>query len=415
MNSGKGIQKKLLVIGLIPLGMLSALIVSFGMLLLYDVYDQSIRNELKSTTSILLDSLDFTVQGDYSCREGMLFKGGLNITDSTILRRLKERSGIDTTLFWEDTRIMTTLKDANGQSAMGTKANPEVVEVVLQNGKSYYSDQLNLNGVEYVGYYIPLINSDGMVVGMIFAGKNKQQAQDQMYSILKWFLILSLLVMCFAVLLARLFSQKMIQDINGINEYLATIAKGDMNAVMDSRISARKDEIGSIGLYASKMGNELKKLIETDPLTSLYNRRSCNNKLKVLEKEKTPYSVVMCDIDWFKRINDNYGHSTGDYVLVKTSEMIRENVDGCGFASRWGGEEFLLVYQLDLAKTKEKVEHLRNAVRTFEFSYEDAVFEIQMTFGIEAEHTEESYEERITRADHKLYIGKNNDRDQIVI
>ena len=99
MNSGKGIQKKLLVIGLIPLGMLSALIVSFGMLLLYDVYDQSIRNELKSTTSILLDSLDFTVQGDYSCREGMLFKGGLNITDSTILRRLKERSGIDTTLF----------------------------------------------------------------------------------------------------------------------------------------------------------------------------------------------------------------------------------------------------------------------------------------------------------------------------
>lgn len=133
-----------------------------------------------------------------------------------------------------------------------------------------------------------------------------------------------------------------------------------------------------------------------------------------MENEKIDYSVVMCDVDWFKKINDNYGHDAGDHVLIKISQLIMDNIKDCGFASRWGGEEFLLIYQLDHDGTKARVEQLQKAIREYDFTYGDNEIRLTMTFGVEAGHKEESYEERIKRADNKLYIGKNNGRDQIV-
>lgn len=414
MSRNHSIQKKMLFIGLLPILILSILIVSFGMILLYRSYTISIQEELESTTNVLIDCLDLTVPGDYYYADDVLYKGDLNITAAAMLNRVKERSGIDTTIFWHDTRVLTTVVDESGVSAMGTKASAEVVKEVLLGGNDYYSNDVDVNGMTYIGYYMPLVNSDQAVIGMVFAGQNRQQVYDKVFSVLAWFVVFSVLAVLFAALLIRLFSKRMTVDINGINEFLATIAKGDLTASLDEKIVQRGDELGTIGQYASKMRSDLKNLIENDPLTTLFNRRSCNNKLKAMEKEKTDYSVVMCDVDWFKKINDNYGHDAGDYVLVKSSQLILDNIKDCGFASRWGGEEFLLIYQLDDDGTKARVEQLQKAIRDYDFSYGDNEIRIKMTFGVEAGHKDESYEERIKRADNKLYIGKNNGRDQIV-
>ena len=206
----------------------------------------------------------------------------------------------------------------------------------------------------------------------------------------------------------------MVFDINIINGFLKTISEGDLTATLDDRIVVRKDELGAIGLHATKMQDNLRKLIGTDPLTSLFNRRSCNNKLRALEQDKEEFCIVMCDIDWFKKINDTYGHDAGDYVLVTISQIFQENIKDCGFASRWGGEEFLLVYKLGLQDTRAKVEQLQNTIREFNFQYQDKSFRVTMTFGIEGDHTGNSYEERIKEADNKLYVGKNDGRNQIV-
>lgn len=414
MKRNNSIQKKLLFIGLLPILILTILIVSFGMILLYRSYTISIQDELESTTNVLIDCLDLTVAGDYYYENDILYKGNLNITASTVMNRVRERSGIDTTIFWHDTRVLTTVVNESGESATGTKASPEVVKEVLLEGRDYYSNDVDVNGMKYIGYYMPLQNSSQEVIGMVFAGQSRQQVYDKVFSVLTWFVLFSILAVLFAALLIRLFSQKMTADINGINEFLATIAKGDLTASLDEKIVQRGDELGTIGQYASKMRGDLKNLIENDPLTTLYNRRSCNNKLKTMENEKIDYSVVMCDVDWFKKINDNYGHDAGDHVLIKISQLILDNIKDCGFASRWGGEEFLLIYQLDYDGTKARVEQLQKTIREYDFTYGDNEIRIRMTFGIEAGHKDESYEERVKRADNKLYIGKNNGRDQIV-
>lgn len=414
MKRNNSIQKKLLFIGLLPILILTILIVSLGMILLYRSYTISIQDELESTTNVLIDCLDLTVPGDYHYENDILYKGDLNITTSAMMNRVRERSGIDTTIFWHDTRVLTTVVNENGESATGTKASPEVVKAVFLEGKDYYSNDVDVNGMKYIGYYMPLLNSNQEVIGMVFAGQSRQQVYDKVFSVLTWFVLFSMLAVLFTSLLIRLFSKKMTADINGINEFLATIAKGDLTASLDEEIVQRGDELGTIGQYASKMRGDLKNLIENDPLTTLYNRRSCNNKLKAMENEKIDYSVVMCDVDWFKKINDNYGHDAGDHVLIKISQLILDNIKDCGFASRWGGEEFLLIYQLDYDGTKARVEQLQKAIREYDFTYGDNEIRIRMTFGVEAGHKDEHYEERVKRADNKLYIGKNNGRDQIV-
>ena len=410
----KSIRTRLITMVLLPILTLGLMVIFIGMLLLYRFYIQSVQNELAATTNIILDCLNLTVRGDYAYESGMLMKGDLNITDSTMLYRVKEKSQIDTTIFWQDTRILSTVSNQYGVSAVGTKASREVVEAVLERGESYYSTNLNINGTQYVGYYVPMENVDHTVVGMVFAGKSKDMVYRGIRTVLLWFLVLSGAVGILAVVVSSMYSNRMVSDINIINKFIRTISEGDLTVSLDKRIAGRNDELGRIGEYASRMRKELQNLIETDPLTSLYNRRSCNNKLKLLESEKSEYTIVMCDIDLFKKINDAYGHDAGDYVLVTLSKLIWENIKDCGFASRWGGEEFLLVYQLRYDEAIQKVRQIQQKVREYNFIYEDKTIKVTMTFGVESDNGSAAYEKRILTADGNLYVGKNSGRNQIV-
>lgn len=410
----KSIRKKLILIVLLPIVILGILTILVGATLLYQFYTQSIYDEVTATTNMMIDCLDLTVRGDYSYENGMLLKGDINISDSTMLYRVKEESQIDTTIFWQDTRILTTIENEYGVSAVGTKASKPIINAVLVNGENYFSNQLEINGVKYIGYYIPLKNSNQEIVGMVFAGKKKSLVHQQIRTLLIWFVTFSLSVIIVALIFTIGFSNRITKDIDSINQFLKTISDGNLNAVLDPQITKRNDEIGAIGMFASKMRSDLHTLIEKDSLTSLYNRRSCNHRLQELTEKNINYSVVMCDIDWFKKINDTYGHDAGDYVLVELSSLIQENIENIGFASRWGGEEFLLVYQQNFEETKQKIEHLQQTIRTHEFTYHATPIHVTMTFGIHPKESEVTFEETIKEADKKLYIGKNNGRNQIV-
>ncbi len=410
----KSIRTRMVGMVLLPILVLSLLIIFIGMALLYRLYTQSIRNELTATTNVVLDCLNLTVRGDYAYESGMLLKGDLNITDSTMLYRVQEKAQIDITIFWQDTRILSTVSNEYGVSAVGTRAAKEVIEAVLERGECYYSTNLDINGVPYIGYYMPIKNADGTIVGMIFAGKKTNMVYQGIKAVMLWFVGISAAASILAVIISSVYSNRMTSDINLINSFLKTISEGDLTVNLDKRIACRKDELGRIGEYASRMRTDLKKMIERDPLTSLYNRRSCNNRLRALENTQSEYTVVMCDIDWFKKINDTYGHDAGDYVLVTLSKLIGENVKGCGFASRWGGEEFLLVYQLAHDEAMQKVRLMQQSIREYDFTYEGKAIQVSMTFGVEAGNGSVPYERRISLADGNLYVGKNNGRDQII-
>lgn len=124
----------------------------------------------------------------------------------------------------------------------------------------------------------------------------------------------------------------------------------------------------------------------------------------------------MCDIDYFKKVNDNYGHEAGDEVLKSVSGILKKHMTKDGFAIRWGGEEFILCFiNDDESTTYKKLVSIMNEVRNLCVCYEDYKIKVTMTFGIAKGDVLKSVDEIIKIADDKLYSGKENGRNQIVL
>lgn len=165
---------------------------------------------------------------------------------------------------------------------------------------------------------------------------------------------------------------------------------------------------------------ELEHIASTDPLTGLDNRwQMC----KYLEKSISGYTlhktehltVAMGDIDFFKRVNDTYGHEAGDEVLKTLAKLFRSVLEPKGHISRWGGEEFLFVfYGLDTDETKELLSELLDRIRHTPVLYGRELINVTMTFGIEEYSRDHSIDSVISEADRKLYLGKTSGRNQII-
>lgn len=160
----------------------------------------------------------------------------------------------------------------------------------------------------------------------------------------------------------------------------------------------------------------LDQMASIDPLTDLYNRRSMHAFLDdaVEEEDKTPFCLVMCDIDDFKRINDTYGHDTGDTVLKEVAQMVKEQVGDSGCACRWGGEEMLLIVHGDLEQACQIAENIRRKVEGFAFCLNGQNIHCSITIGVAPHQKGRTIDHTITHADNNLYYGKRNGKNRVV-
>lgn len=409
-----GVQAKMLMINLLPILFLGIVTYVMGTYLLFRVASDNMKNELYMETYLLKDTLATSIKGDYTYQDGVLSKGSVSISDSHLLDNIKNKTSIDVSLFWDDLRVMSTVRNNEGVSAVGYRADPSIVKIVLEDGEDCFQKKIYINERSYIGFYTPLENDDGTAVGMVAAIIPTDVVYRDAEKIILYFFIVVIITVFISVIVSECYTKSLLNDIDEIKKYLFTISNGDFTKKIDEKIINRKDEFGEIAVYAMKMNYELKGLIELDPLTLLYNRRICHKRLQDLVAEGKKFTIVMCDIDWFKRINDNYGHACGDYVLKETSRLLRESVGNDGIASRWGGEEFLLVYELEFEEAKEKVEELATKLRNFNFEYNDELIHITMTFGVKKMQENMDYEKIINMADHNLYEGKRQGRDCII-
>ena len=159
-----------------------------------------------------------------------------------------------------------------------------------------------------------------------------------------------------------------------------------------------------------------KKLASIDPLTNLYNRRAMNENIRDIRRRsrspKSQYVIGIGDIDNFKRINDTYGHDAGDKVLVYVSNLFISTIPDDGYAARWGGEEFLFIIpEASIEKGLAFTEKIHKSLRAHTFEIDDCEFGVTMTFGISVGIPVDKIDSVITKADKRLYKGKNNGKD----
>jgi len=153
---------------------------------------------------------------------------------------------------------------------------------------------------------------------------------------------------------------------------------------------------------------------QTDPLTGLVNRRTMNKQMELWLEQGIPFSLVLLDIDFFKRINDTYGHQTGDQVLQFLANVMKDEIRSGDVCCRLGGEEFtILLPQTDLVGARNFAERLRDRL---ENSPSPTGFPITVSIGLAAyPHSATSIELLLVAADEALYRAKNQGRNQTVI
>ncbi|MCP4902090.1 MAG: GGDEF domain-containing protein [bacterium] len=165
---------------------------------------------------------------------------------------------------------------------------------------------------------------------------------------------------------------------------------------------------------------ELDRLSRTDPLTGLANRRSLLDAARTsqlrAQRFAEPYSVILMDIDHFKRFNDEHGHDCGDAVLKAVASAIRESVREIDIAARWGGEEFLVLCPgTDIDGAEVLADRVHQAVRSTTVAYGGLPHRVTITAGIGQYKGNDSFDSVIQYADEALYRGKTEGRDRIVV
>lgn len=177
-------------------------------------------------------------------------------------------------------------------------------------------------------------------------------------------------------------------------------------------------DIQSKNNILEKQNRKLDELAYKDPLTKLLNRRSMNeilnNRMELLKRSGKRFTIILGDIDDFKRVNDTYGHDAGDMVLVSVAGTIMSMIESNDAVCRWGGEEILILIQDPLEMGIIKAEKIRAAIDSTVVDFEQQNIHITMTFGITESMPGYRIENLIQQADDKLYYGKKHGKNQVV-
>jgi two-component system, cell cycle response regulator len=168
--------------------------------------------------------------------------------------------------------------------------------------------------------------------------------------------------------------------------------------------------------------NDMKELTIKDSLTGIYNRRFIDERLPsdmdICINNNEPISIIMADMDYFKNINDTFGHITGDFVLKEFSKKLKKSMrNKKDWIARYGGEEFLICIPGADEKTALKIaKRMLNLLNSKAVYFNKEKVTITASFGIATLHNKHiSIEEFINKADEKLYIAKETGRNKIVI
>lgn len=179
--------------------------------------------------------------------------------------------------------------------------------------------------------------------------------------------------------------------------------------------------VANWGRYRAKRRENLllERLSRTDTLTGLANRRaileSLEREYRRMQRDGRPFSLILIDVDHFKKVNDRFGHEVGDEVLVRVAESARSSVRDVDEVARWGGEEFLvLLPECELQEAVEVAERVREGIRALEIAAGGEELRVSATFGVSMLAQGESVEDCRRRADLCLYAGKEQGRNRVV-
>jgi len=420
-----GMRRELTRLATVPILILGIVLIFITYFRFYQVIGSQVSKELEDVAiGALYNNSDLYHQDrTFTKGEDGLYKmdaiEGQYKNYEAYLDYMKEYTDTDITLFYYDIRVATTICDAEGNRVVGTTASKPIVDKVTSTKRGYFIDNVDIFGTKYFAYYHPVLDEDGEFKGMIFTGRPNAEVK-KLIMVNTWPIIAAALLMMLLVSIgATRVATGYATVIDKLKVFLTDTAGGDFKANLDAEIIKRKDELGQMGLLTVRVQKNLRDMVEKDALTRVFCRRIGEVKIRATQDEYinngAPYCVVMGDIDHFKNFNDTYGHDCGDLVLQSVASIFNKLVFGHGYAIRWGGEEFILIFEnSSLDKGLKLLESIREAVLENELIYKEERLKITMTYGILA-GDDRAINVIMKDVDELLYEGKEAGRNRIVV
>lgn len=390
-------------------------------------YERSMQTEvekdLRSVGISVIMMYDRLYPGDYNLviegEDKTLFKGETRLSqDNSIVDEIQEKTGNDVTLFFYDIRMLTTIKDEAGNRYTGYTANSRIVEKVLEHQEEAFYDNVMINRVKYYAYYIPICSEDGVCIAMLAVARPAAEVSEMVNGNIMKITVIILAALVLTSVFIAVFNKRVVAAIRSMMDFLHEMSEGNLSTQLAHNVETRTDELGEMGRFTVHVQASLRKLVERDSLTGLYNRRSGENRLNSMVKKAEisgeQYCIAIGDIDFFKKINDSYGHEAGDDVLKEVARILNDTMAGNGCAVRWGGEEFLLLFEhAQLIDARQTVQGIMDQIRANAVLSEGQSIQVTMTFGMIQGNGSQNVNTELSRADTLLYYGKEHGRDQL--
>ena len=202
------------------------------------------------------DGADFTMSGN------TLKKGNETLSENyELIDKLKQEREVELSVFYGDTRVLTTLKDASGKREINTKMSKEIYDTI-QRGESYFSEDLELFGVPYSGYYAPLYQpGSDKVVGSIFCGRSQEEVNAAVHNTIVSMALSMMVVFVAAIVSGMFIITRIVKHLDGAVNNLGTLSKGVLNLEMKQNLVERKDEVGDIARAIQRLVESMRDII----------------------------------------------------------------------------------------------------------------------------------------------------------
>lgn len=204
----------------------------------------------------MADGADFAMSGD------TLKKGNETLSENyELIDKLKQERDVELSIFYGDTRVLTTLKDSSGKREINKKMSKEIYDII-QRGESYFTDDLELFGVPYSGCYVPLYqpNSD-KIVGSIFCGRSQAEVNAAAHSTIVSMALSMMGVFIVAIVIGMFVITRIAKHLDGAVDYLVTLSKGALNLTVKKDLVVRKDEVGDIARAIQRLVESMRDII----------------------------------------------------------------------------------------------------------------------------------------------------------
>ena len=204
-------------------------------------------------------------------------------------------------------------------------------------------------------------------------------------------------------------------DIGELTLYRHTRFEQDETLLLENTIAALVYPLRNAILYKQAVEKAYR-----DPLTGVNNRAALDNALEqeinLAQRHETPLSIIILDVDMFKRVNDTYGHIAGDAVLKRIAESMTECARGSDVIYRYGGEEFvILLRNTDEPGATLLAERIRKAIESILLKYDNFDIRFTASAGLATLSKTDNFESLLERCDKALYAAKEQGRNRVVV